>query len=180
MHTHAHSPGPANQGEDYPPHLRNVIGIYAELMKQPAETATPTASAQNYSMQERIIGVASPIGLATCAPARFSTRDQNVCRGLNLVQRHKSGRAYVEESDGGDLSPTKLPPKKSKKVDVREILANQNDSRNEMRSAIINLTSSMKPNEVTAEELSFKKECWNNKKTFIQEKFRAKYTFRER
>ena len=143
MDTHGYSPGPTNQSKDYHPHLHYIIEIYTELMKQPTETATPTISAQDYTMQERIIGVASPIGLDTRSPARFSIQDQNVCTELNLVQRYKSGRAYVEEIDGADLSLTKSPTKISKKVDIRKILSDQDESRNEMRSAIINLTSSM-------------------------------------
>ena len=173
---HGHSPGPASQGESYPEHLVTIIGMYNELMKQPAETSTPTVSSQNYVMQDNVVGVASPIGTSNHAPARFSTREANSHGGLNLVERFKTGRAYVENDVGGDMSPSSRKScsksaktsskKKSRKVDVRDIVANQNESRNEMRSAIINLTSSMKTKNVTIDELAFKKECWEDKKDF--------------
>ena len=131
-------------------------------------------------MQEQVVGVAAPIGSDSRAAARFSTREQNVQAGLNLVKRFKSGRAYVDEASA-EVSPEKSPKnKKAKKIDVRDILSNQSESRSDMRSAIINLTSSMKQKEVSSEELSFKKECWSDKKELLQQKLKAKYAYREK
>ena len=47
VETHAHSPGDANQGEDYPPHLVDVIALYEKSINQSEETCTPNVIALN-------------------------------------------------------------------------------------------------------------------------------------
>ena len=88
---HSHSPGDANQGEDYPQHLREVINHYETLMQQPVDASTPTVSAENYVLQDSTIGIPSPIGLKTNASPRSSTRAGNLKLGIPLVERSKTG-----------------------------------------------------------------------------------------
>ena len=75
--THKHSPGDAEQGEDYPHHLKEVISLCAKLL-QSAEGSNPNISKENYDMQDRIVGIDSPIGTKTTALSRGRCRESRV------------------------------------------------------------------------------------------------------
>ena len=181
--THKHSPGDAEQCEEYPIHLRDVLAAFDKLMKQPADTATPTVSAENYTMQDSVVGIPRPIGSKPNSASRFSTRDANLKMGLPLVERFKTGSAYVSDKACDDVSPatssTKMNKRKSKKVDVRDILTNQNKSRDDMRKAIVDLTGSVRNKGLSNDELMFKKEIWLDRKEYLNKKLKAKYSPRE-
>ena len=100
---HGHSPGDAVQGEDYPTHLLEIITLYNKVMNQAEDTATPTVSMDNYAVQDKLVGICTPVGIDTAASPRFSTRKQNKKSGLNLVERFKRGNAYVsKKTDSND------------------------------------------------------------------------------
>ena len=165
LDTHKHSPANAEQCEEYPPHLRSVLSVYDSLMKQPVDTATPNVSAENYSMQDSVVGIPRPIGSKTNDASRFSTRDANLKMGLPLVERFKNGSAYIPVNPAvacnkTPVSTTSSPNKTKKKkrphkVDVWDILSNQNKSRDNMRKAIVDLTDSVQNKGLTNDELMF-------------------------
>ena len=74
---HGHSPGDAIQGKDYPTHLLDIIALYEKVMNQAEDTATPTVSMKNYTVQDELVGICTPIGIDAAASPRFSTREQN-------------------------------------------------------------------------------------------------------
>ena len=76
LDTHKHSPGNAEQCKEYPPHLCGVLSVYDKLMKQHVDTATPEFSADNYSIQDSVVGITPPIGTRTNSASRFSTRNE--------------------------------------------------------------------------------------------------------
>ena len=104
--------------------------------------------------------------------------------GIPLVERSKTGSAYVPIMDSDeasyDLSNKTKKRKKAKKVDVRDILSNQNKSRDDMRKAIVDLTGSVRNKYLSNDELMFKKEIWLDKKEFFIKKLQAKYAPQEK
>ena len=153
-------------------------------MKQPVDMSVPTVTVENYAIQDSTIGIPSPIGQKSTASSRFCTRAGNVKLGIALVERSKTGSAYVPVKAGDDmsddssrtLSKTKQK-KKSKRVDVQEILSNQ--SRNNMQKAIVDLTGLVQNKGLSNNELMFKKEIWLDKKEFFIKKLKPKYSPRE-
>ena len=68
---HLHSPGEASEGEDYPPHLKELISLFKQVTKKdPMETNN--ISAMNYIIQNKTIGSCALIGQETIAPIRDS------------------------------------------------------------------------------------------------------------
>ena len=121
-----HSPGDAEQGESYHLHLKEVIVLYAKLINS-AEGPAPNISKENYEMQDRIVGIGSPIGTSIAASARVSTRGANQKAGLQLVQRVKESSAYSDEIDSNAVSnEMKSPKRKKSKLDVRDLIKKSN------------------------------------------------------
>ena len=175
--THKHSPGDAEQGEDYPHHLKEVVALCAKLI-QSAEV-NPNISKENYDMQDRIVGIDSPIGTKTTASPRGSTRDGNNKAGHQLVERVKDASAYSDVMECSPVPKLKTSNNKKKpKTDVRGLIKKSNDSRSDMANAVIDLSKSCINEKTSKEELQFKKEVWNDKKLFQTEKMQIDHEYR--
>ena len=86
--TATHSAGSAEEGESFPPHLKEVIETYRRLKESSAESMdNPTVSQQNRLVQDEVIGTHVPVGPDTSASPRSSTRSENNRTEIALVRR---------------------------------------------------------------------------------------------
>ena len=181
---HKHSPGDAGQGEEYPAHLVDVIKIYKKVLVS-SEDTTKSASKENYNVQMDIVGFKSPIGSDSRASARMSTRETNGGSGHRLVERvkGKSGSAYhtpegvLNEISGEATDKSKKKNKgsrKKSKIDVKHLVSTSNESRADMAQAVTNLAEILKPEGDSNGEIEFKKDVWEDKKSYRKMKHDSK------
>ena len=180
---HKHSPGDADQGEEYPAHLVDVIKVYKKVLAR-AEDTNKSASKENYNVQMDIVGYKAPIGVDSTASALKSTREANGKSGHTLVERVKGKGGSAYHTPGGvindisgeatESSKKEKNGRKKSKIDVKELISASNDSRSDMAKAVTNLAEMVKPTGASNGEIEFKKDVWEDKKSYCKMKHDSK------
>ena len=180
MTGHKHSPGAASQGENYPPHLQEIISIYKKIIKGES-TETPTISARNYEVQNNIIGSCAPIGNDTNAPHRFSTYKENERQGHDLVKRKKESKVSSTTSSlkAGAKTQDGNSKKKKMKHAVQSLVKEKSQKKANLDEAVLKLANSATAEEqADKEHLQFQKDKWAHKKGYLDSKLEAKYQYK--
>ena len=132
-----------------------------------------------------ILGFKSTICSDSRASARMSTREANGRSGHRSIERVKgeSGLVYhtpegvLNEISGEANYKSKKKNKgsrKKSKIDVKHLVSTLNESRADMAQAITNLAEMLKPEGDSNGEIDFKKDVWEDKKSYRKIKHDSK------
>ena len=80
--------------------------------------------------------------------------------------------------DDNVISSSKSKNKKSK-FNVKDFISSTNQCRSDMSSAIIDLASNTKKNSTSSEDISLKRDIWEDKKEYMDKKLQEKYSYRK-
>lgn len=151
---HAHSGGPAAEGEQYPPHLNDLVKAWKTLKKGAEDTArSKTQSQLNRIVQDSVMGLRAPLGDDTNAKSRGSTQRENIQSGLVVATKGNNlpGALVDSDSDLEILEPkndeaTKTNGLKKRRSSASKVPASINKamkSEEAIASALNNFSSSM-------------------------------------
>jgi hypothetical protein len=166
-----------------------MISLYQRVTENTIPV-TQNVAQSNYAVQQQMVGIAAPLGGATNANVRASTRAINAKNGMPLVERDKNGAPYFGPPRSGETSSSNESDergkdgsgKKKKKAsnDVISILDGRNESSKQMSDAVVQLVSAVgkkRDNSGGGDEMDFKKGMWNDKKAHKDKKLDVKYGF---
>jgi hypothetical protein len=120
---HKHSDGNADDGENFPAHLRILIELWNQIKKEAEDTRCDnlTQSQKNRVVADSVTGVTAPLGIDTNATARASTTAENKRGGSKIAERNKTLPGAFSGSSGDADSPDDA--KKQKRAKTNDILS---------------------------------------------------------
>ena len=84
----SHSSGPGEDGEEYPPHLKQLLNFYEKIMKSANDSKCKTTqSEKNLVIQNEFLGNIVPPADRSSEKPRHSSRSRNLKEGHIVVER---------------------------------------------------------------------------------------------